>query len=411
MPQTSNVERNKIVETMRAQNRATDAALWNALKRTPGILAGGAVDIGNLALGLITGRGAKGLVDKPIGGGESINEAFGMPKSSDTTQNIAELALSMLSPGGAAAAGSKAIIIPLSMGLAKDVGISKIADDAIRTFAKTGDQTAVARESQKALANIKNPEEIQSLFVGPDYKLRAVVSNANAKLLPEGKVQNITKLDQNKRTPTPVQKVMLSKELRTPIPRTAEQVAAGQKAEYPSVLLSDLLLHPSMYNLVPKLASTRVSYDPTLGPNIAGSAISDLNKIFLPAIPAVPRNMVNDPMGSLLQTLLHEATHVGPQSAYGVRTGTNTSFAALLDSLQEARKLGSYAAPSRLDSIENYLTKKQGMDILPQSMWTPEVQNAVHRLYKNTYGEWEAEAGSVYGPRTLPLTYGLRKTW
>ena len=111
MPQISSTERNKIVETMRAQNRATDAALWSALRRAPGLIAGGTVDLANWALGLLTGRGAKGLVDKPIGGGESINEAFGMPKSSDTTQNIAELALSMLSPGGAA----KAIILPAAL--------------------------------------------------------------------------------------------------------------------------------------------------------------------------------------------------------------------------------------------------------------------------------------------------------
>lgn len=111
MPQTSNTERDKIVANMRAQSRATDAALWSALKRAPGILAGGPVDVANLALGLITGKGLQGLVDKPVGGSESINEAFGMPKSNDTTQNIAELALSMLSPSGAA----KAIILPAAL--------------------------------------------------------------------------------------------------------------------------------------------------------------------------------------------------------------------------------------------------------------------------------------------------------
>lgn len=122
MPQISNAERDKIVADMRAQGRATDAALWNALKRAPGLIAGGSVDLANLALGFLTGKGfGNGLVDKPIGGGESINEFFGMPKSNDTTQNIAEFALGMLSPGGAA----KAIILPA--GLLKSVKDIKAA--------------------------------------------------------------------------------------------------------------------------------------------------------------------------------------------------------------------------------------------------------------------------------------------
>lgn len=101
----------QIVAEMRAKNAERNQAIWQALKRTPGLLAGGTVDAANVLLGLVTGKGFEGLVKKPIGGGESINEVFGMPKGTNATQDIAETVLSMLSPSGMA----KAIILPAAL--------------------------------------------------------------------------------------------------------------------------------------------------------------------------------------------------------------------------------------------------------------------------------------------------------
>jgi len=101
----------QLVAEMRAKNAERNQAIWQAAKRTPGLLAGGAVDAANMLLGLVTGKGWEGLVKKPIGGGESINEVFGMPKGTSATQDIAEAVMSLLSPSGMA----KAIILPAAL--------------------------------------------------------------------------------------------------------------------------------------------------------------------------------------------------------------------------------------------------------------------------------------------------------
>ena len=77
-------------------------AVWEAVKRTPGLIAGGPVDVANLALGLLSGKGLEGLSAKPVGGGEWINEFFGLKQNKDALQQGTEAALSMLSPGGVA---------------------------------------------------------------------------------------------------------------------------------------------------------------------------------------------------------------------------------------------------------------------------------------------------------------------
>lgn len=83
--------------------------LVEALKRTPGNIVGGGVDIANIALGLLTGKGFDGLVDKPAGGSKSINESFGMKQSQDPAQQAAEAVMGMFSPGSMAAQGAKTV--------------------------------------------------------------------------------------------------------------------------------------------------------------------------------------------------------------------------------------------------------------------------------------------------------------
>ncbi len=216
MPQLSNTERDKIVETMRAQNRATDAALWSALKRAPGLIAGGTADIGNWALGLITGRGDKGLVDKPIGGSESINEAFGMPKSSDVAQNVAEAALSMLSPGGAA----KAIILPAAM-----------AGTSIKNL----------RAAQTAI-NAGKVEEVyktQKIYADPvTGELLKVIPDKDASL-------NLNNLKVTRAFPLNV----------GPSPPT--QITYS--AMVPQTQLSNVLNHPELYKFLPEIGETNFS--------------------------------------------------------------------------------------------------------------------------------------------------------
>jgi hypothetical protein len=101
----------EIVAALRAENAKSNSAVWNAVKRVPGLLAGAGVDTANLLLGALAGRGLQGLSKKPVGGSESINEAFGLKKSDNATQNAVEGVLGMMSPGGAAGAASKAMLL------------------------------------------------------------------------------------------------------------------------------------------------------------------------------------------------------------------------------------------------------------------------------------------------------------
>ena len=54
--------KDQIIAEQRAADAARNSAVWNALKRTPGLLAGGPVDLANLVLGAITGKGMAGLI-------------------------------------------------------------------------------------------------------------------------------------------------------------------------------------------------------------------------------------------------------------------------------------------------------------------------------------------------------------
>lgn len=81
--------------------------LVEALKRTPGNILGGGVDVANLLLGLVTGKGLKGFVDNPVGGSESINQAVGLKQGQDPAQQAAEAVLGMFSPGSMVAQAAK----------------------------------------------------------------------------------------------------------------------------------------------------------------------------------------------------------------------------------------------------------------------------------------------------------------
>ena len=365
-------------------------AIWQAVKRAPGLIAGGAVDVANLALGLLSGKGLSGLSAKPVGGGDWINEQFGMTASKDALQQGTEAALSMMSPGGMA----KAIIIGLPAKLAKDIGISKIAEQAYRTQATTRDRFKTALESQQALNAQRNPEGIQSLFYGPDGKLRAVVSNEQARIAASAPVQGITGATVGPRNTS------ASLRIDPAIP------------DYTPFALSDFLLHPNMYNLVPELAQAKVQVNPILDMfGVLGQVNPTTNLISLPRYTYGSAPSAADPLGSLLNTVLHESGHVA-QSAGGLRGGSAPSTTMLLDSLREAKTKGSFKNLNTLDKmtklVEGLVANKgpSGMAISPQLK-----EKILQDLYTTNYGEWEARAGAAYAPQTLPLMYERKQTW
>lgn len=134
-------------------------SIIEGLKATPGNIVGAPVDIANLALGLATGKGTKGFVDKPIGGSKQINSFFGIKEAMDPIQAGTEIATSFISPGVAA----KAIIVPAAL----------VKDFVSYNKAVTLSKTLSAKELYEATGTYRGPV---------DDILRAVVSDEGATL-------------------------------------------------------------------------------------------------------------------------------------------------------------------------------------------------------------------------------------
>lgn len=157
-----------------------------ALKRTPGNLAGGAVDVSNMVLGLVTGKGLGGFVDKPIGGSKQLNELAGLPEPTSTGQALAESALGMINPGaalkgaGLAAAG---IMIPVSksgMKLSEILEAQKLikAGDIDKAYAKHK-----VYEDPFTQELLKVIPDTSSTINNPAFRITPFASNQGPKVL------------------------------------------------------------------------------------------------------------------------------------------------------------------------------------------------------------------------------------
>lgn len=372
-----------------------------ALKRTPGNLAGGAVDVSNMVLGLVTGKGLGGFVDKPMGGSKQLNELAGLPEPTSTGQALAESALGMINPGAALKgtglavasliplmAGAKTgvklatgpggkqagIIVPALPDVTSKLGIESIVEDALSMTAAGASPWKVGATSEAALRAKRNPGEALSVFIGPDGIPRIKLDTANTRLASNAPVA--TSYDAAKLTP--------------------KMRPAKDQLEGPETALSDWLLHPSIYDLVPTLRDTKVrtnSFLDLFGGDAAYNA--GTNTILLPTISYPPARMAKDPLGYLHESLLHEAGHA-VQGASGTRSGTVARVDELLKSVTDARTMGSFRTSAELDSIEALLNKlKAGPD-------STNKESVLHRIYTNQYGEWEARQGSQYG-KSLPM--------
>jgi hypothetical protein len=357
---------------------AAGQTIWQALKRTPGLIAGGAVDVANLAMGALVGKGLEGLSAKPVGGGEWINEKFGMPASKDAFQQGTEAALSMLSPSGAA----KAVIVPLIAAnrVAKTLGIEKVVNRA-EDMAKTGESAwKIGVESEQALAAARNPGGAMSVFVGPDGIPRLKIDPA---------VASISKSAGIKTAPAWYG-------TRTAAKLPSNMIAGKDELLGPAVPLSDILYHPSLYNISPAAGTATVRHSALLDIfGGSGSYNAASNTMTLPAKSLGPARIKNDPVGYLLETLLHESTHL-LQMENKVRSGGAAKIDSILKNITEAETAGSFRSASELAKLKTYAESLRNM---PDSARKDEL---IHNLYMNNYGEWEARQGSQYG-RSLPM--------
>jgi len=371
----------EIVAALRAENAKTNSAVWNAVKRVPGLLAGAGVDAANLLLGALAGRGFQGLTKKPVGGSESINEAFGLKSSDDPTQNAVEGVLGMMSPGGAA----KAIIIPFSAAQATraGAGVSKIADQARSTYARTGDNTKVLAESNKALKDANFPMAIQGFYFGPDGKMRASLSNQAFK----GNFNpQLFQVD-------PAGNISLGKPL-----------LGGQNTIHAETVLP----HESLYKLMPELKTTRIRHDPTMtDPLILGSYNRKTNTVNLPGV------IQADPNHSLISTLIHELTHAG-QNLGKTRSGSAPAIDDLIGSLDEARKMGTFTTQKEIDDAINTLSNIEFSRMFPGSNIPNLPANPdeyIFNVYRSIFGEVEARQSQNMTPGKLPNIWRLERSY
>jgi hypothetical protein len=369
----------EIVAALRAQNAKTNSVVWNALQRVPGLLAGAGVDAANLLLGALAGRGFQGLSKKPVGGSESINEAFGLKKSDNTTQNAVEGVLGMMSPGGAA----KAIIIPFTAAQATRAGVSKIADQARRTYARTGDNAKVLEESNKALKAANFPMAIEGLFFGPDMKLRASVSNEAFK-------PNFNK-------------ALFGVDPKTGAITLQGPLLGGQN----TIRAQTVLPHETLYKLVPELQGTRIRHDPKLDAvsNIAGTFDVGANMIRLPRVAPLPLVPGVSPLQDLISTMIHEKSH-GAAAYGGTRSGSAETPDALIKSLNEAKNMGSFSSTADLDEAMEIVEAIDWARAFPElaSIKVPADPGAfINQTYRKIYGEREAVASESPGLPDLKL--------
>ena len=218
--------------------------LLQALKKFPGNLAGGPVDVSNLLLGLATGKGLSGFSKEPIGGSDWINRKFGLGDSKGTVEDIATMISSLATPGGAA----KAMIVPAA---------------AVKSFQEFN----AANKAAKTLTADELWARHATFKVPLDDVLRAVISDEKATLKPG----SIVKREGSE--------IGLEKG-----PQVRYKIPWDKSAKLP-----DVLEHPELYKAVPELKNVTVrnefggfqsaSYDPVSDTIRTGMDVSEKNFI------------------------------------------------------------------------------------------------------------------------------------
>lgn len=319
-------------------------AIWQAVKRTPGLIAGGAVDVANLALGLLAGKGLDGLSAKPVGGGEWINEQFGMSASKDALQAGTEAALSMLSPGGMA----KAMIFP-----AAAIG-TKLKDvRAAQQLIKSGK----ANEAYATHKMYEDPVTGEILKVVPDTGASLNLSNpAMAVSMP-----HVTPFG----------------------PDVPVSVTMDVSAKQP---LSALLNHPDIYAFMPELKDVAVArkFITPQGTAQYPDVNSGTSFVTVQGNPAISVGQhirskeVRNPADELIQTLLHEMQHV-VQGANAMPKGGNYK-----QFLAEPERITQAARELKRLEVEGKVATGYATSVLNKLL------DESFKLYQNLPGEVQA---------------------
>ena len=299
--------------------------LVEALKRTPGNILGGGVDVANLLLGLVTGKGLEGFVKTPAGGSEQINKAFGMGQGQNPVQQAAEAVMSMASPGGMA----KAIIVPAML---------------LKRPEQIRDATKLIKQGKESEAWQKH-----GIYVDPlDLEPKTYVNAATARINPAA-IGSRSSPDKDKflvRTyPSNVTKDGTNYEL-------ASKLFA---AEYPK--LGQILDYPEAYKLFPELQEIPV-----------GNLFGGWKEASYNPQTDLMRLGATDSLQDFISMILHETQHAVQKNAEFIPGGNPSQFysspeAKLLieDALKPLRKLtstaqeGTYKLPAEREAMRSII--------------------------------------------------------
>lgn len=269
------------------------------------------------------------------------------------------------------------IIAPATKDIASTLGIESVTDRALNMFKEGKSYWKIGTESEKALREMRNPGGALTVFIGPDGIPRIKIDPAVARIAKSAPVRAVRD------------------EFGTGAKLTSSAQSKGLELG-PEIQLSDILLHPSLYDISPAARTATVQHNPIYDIMGGGAGYSPAtNSIQMSAAQWNPKRLENDPMGYLLETLLHEPTHI-VQIENKVRTGGSDAPESIRQMLDAALTQGSYRTPDQIQQLQKYLTQ---VDAMPES----ELKAArLKNLYESSYGEWEARQASQYG-LSLPL--------
>lgn len=342
--------------------------LLSGLQKIPTAIAGGPVDLSNLVLGVLSGKGLSGVAEKPVGGSAWLNEKFGIEGGGIISDAI-EMAGSSINP--AAAAKSLAILVP-----------AIIAKDANTVL-----------KAQRALRKGADPHEVfadTGVYKNPaSDDLMAVISDEGSKLRTQ---QLEMALYQGPYKPGP--SALVSHDM------------------FSSSALEDLLYHPELYARVPALKDLPV----TGAPFKFGSAA------YYPAEKIVRMGTQNS-LPDFHSTLLHEVQHA-TQDYFSLPVGGSPddffldpkAFAAAEKTVQELRqglmeqiKAGTAPPESAawLDSLQSHARTLSNADAAATKNYYSLAGEAEARLVQELF-DLGPEFSKVYPPMLMEAELATR---
>jgi len=321
--------------------------------------------------------------------GGSLTSGKGMTTqmTPETKDALSVLLENIPVPSGkaAAAVGGAGIIAPATKEIASTLNIEKIVDRIVNMANEGKSWWKIGKESERALREARNPGGALSIFMGPDNIPRIKIDPAVAQLAKNAPFRPV------------------SDRYGTGVELLPEMLGTGFDPG-PSMLLSDVLYHPSLYDISPMARTATIEHQPVFDMLWREAAYSpNLNSIGMARSQWTSQATKNDPTARLLEVLTHEPTHI-IQDENMLRGGAMPKLESIRNTLAEAKTKGSYRTAEELQAIENLLT-------VAENATDEEVrQSILNDLYHRSYGEWEARQGSEYG-RSLPMSNERGKTY